>query len=115
MNDITKKLFELMKENPDLSILPLVEEFREDNGFAPSEDSLLSVEVSSYVIIDDEDGKSIYLKEIQSFLEEDFIREMEEHNENNLTLEEIKELAHERAEKLPWKKAIIIGIETYER
>lgn len=102
----SEELFQLIKYNPDLPILPMVDsEIVADDGYARWTASWGSTYVGEYILgnervwFKDEDDAEEVLNDCVGGI--DFY-EMEE------------EKVHEEYEKLPWIKAIIVNIDVPE-
>ena len=105
------KLLELVKENPDLRILPVVE------CEVVGDDSGLWIGAWDAAEIDE-----VYVDEgrEQFFLKSWGFEDVEENEYGNLTEEEvaglsddeIDSLAEKKAEALPWEKVIVVRITT---
>lgn len=95
-----KQLFELIKENPELEILPMV-----STDCVPSDDfaywgaSWGSAEIDEYLVI----GERIYYKSMDFDVVVDLMFDDSDCNED---------AAKDKAEKMDWIKAIIVRIET---
>lgn len=105
MNENTKKLLELVKENPDLPIVPMVEsEVVCDDGYCRWLGSVGSVGVGEYALF----GERFY--EERDDLKDAYYCNNTEIFEN-MSEEEVK-LKLEELTKDMWTKAIIINIDT---
>lgn len=100
-----EKLFRLIKENPDLPILPMVDsEIVAEDGYSRWTASWGSAEVGEYVI----GNERVWIKgedDEESVLEDFCVRDL-----YSMTFEQI----NEEYEKLPWIKAIIVNIDLPE-
>lgn len=107
MNGRTMKLISLIKENPDLEVVPMVNtDCVQDDCCAYWFSKFGNAKVDEYYCSEER----LYLK---SYDYEDLIdKYMDEYDEGHPTNEEeIERWAKEKADNLSWKKAIIIYIE----
>ena len=111
-NNKTEELIKLIKENPELPVVPMVNyELAlciEDYGYWVG--SFGSAQVEEFACVEMYGNNKVIYKQDQGYIEEYFAEKILDENED-LSDEEIEKLAHERAEALPWKKAIIVYIE----
>ena len=114
-NDKTAKLLKLISENPTLPVVPLVYgEVVGDDGYIYWLGSWGNCDVDEYVCIDTYRGENhFYTRGDQDELEEYFAEKILEENES-LSDEDVERLAHEQAEALPWKRAILVYVTTPE-
>lgn len=111
----TERLLRLAKENPTLPIVPMVNsEVCNDDSYSYWLGEFDYAVVDEYVCVSvGKYGDSrFYTKVGQEEIEELFADEIL--NETDITEEEAVRIAHEKAENLPWKKAIIVYIELPE-
>lgn len=111
-NTNVKEFLELVKANPDLPILPFV-----DYEVVPGDDyawwlgSFGISRVGKYVQFSMRGEDRLFTDGEQDDIEEYIADELCDAVDCvNMTDEEIEKLAHERAEALPWVKAIIVYI-----
>lgn len=109
-NKQTAELIKLIKENPELPVVPMVnnEICMGDYGYWLG--SFGSAQVDEFVCIEMYGDSKFRFKNEQDEIEEYFAEKILDENED-LSDEEVEEIAHERAEALPWKKAIVVFIE----
>lgn len=107
-----KEFLELVKENPDLPILPFV-----DYEVVPSDDyhwwlgSFGSARLGKCVDFAAHGSERVFTDHDQDDIEEYIADELcDDVDCVNMTDEEIEKLAHEKAEALPWQKAILVYI-----
>ena len=114
-NDKTAKLLRLISENPTLPVVPLVySEVVGDDGYIYWLGSWRDCCVDEYVCVDTYYGDNhFYTRGDQDELEEYFAEKIFDENES-LSDEDVERLAHEQAEALPWKKAILVYVTTPE-
>lgn len=111
MEDIkTKEFLELVKANPDLPIVPMV-----DSEVCGGDDygwwlgSFGMSEVTEYTTVEMYGDSRFLTRGDQDEAEEYFADKiLDEHPE--LPDEEVDKQAHEKAEALPWVKAIVVWI-----
>lgn len=113
MNDTAKEFLKIVRENPDLPILPLV-----NCEVVPNDDynwwlgSFGSARLCKCVNFSVHGSERVFTDDEQDDIEEYIADEMcDDVDCVNMTYEEIERLAHERAEALPWVKAIIVYID----
>lgn len=104
-----KELLKLVQENPDLPIVPLVdyEVCFEDYGYWQG--SFGRAKVNEYVHFDDR----FYTRDYQDIIE-DKLSDTLCDDYPDMPDDEFFKMIHEKAEALPWKKAIIVYIELPE-
>ena len=113
-NDKTAKLLKLISENPTLPVVPIVySEVVGDDGYGYWLGSWGDCYVDEYVCIDKYGENHFYTRGDQDEIEEYFAEKILEENES-LSDEDVERLAHEQAEALPWKKAILVYVTTPE-
>ncbi len=110
----TAKLVKLINENPSLPVVPLVySEVVCDDGYSYWVGSWCDCDVDEYVCIDKCGENRFYTRGDQDEIEEYFAEKIIDENES-LPDEDVEKLAHEQAEALPWKKAILVYVGTPE-
>ncbi len=103
-----KHLLQLIQENPELEIMPMV-----DTECVPSDDfgwwmaSWGKVEIEEYW----QDDERCYIKSTDE--DELFDRFYDEIPENEFTDKEAEQLAQNKLDQLPWIKAICVQIRPY--
>lgn len=111
-NENTEKLLRLISENPSLPVVPMVySEVIADDGYNYWLGSWGDCYVDEYILFKSskyDDGK-YYTKDDEDEIEETIAEWIVGENPN-LSDSEVERLAHEQAEALPWKKAIIVYI-----
>ena len=112
-NDKTAKLLKLISENPTLPVVPLVySEVVGDDGYIYWLGSWRDCCVDECVCVDTYGSENhFYTRGDQDELEEYFAEKILDENES-LSDEDAERLAHEQAEALPWKKAILVYVST---
>lgn len=112
-NEKTAKLVKLINENPSLPVVPFVdnEVVSDDCGYWMG--SWRDCDVDEYVCIDKYGENHFYTRGDQDEIEEYFVEKIIDENES-LPDEDVEKLAHEQAEALPWKKAILVYVGTPE-
>ena len=104
----------LINENPSLPVVPLVySEVVCDDGYSYWVGSWCDCDVDEYVCIDKYGENHFYTRGDQDEIEEYFAEKIFDENES-LPDEDVEKLAHEQAEALPWKKAILVYVGTPE-
>lgn len=108
----TKAFIELVKNNPDLPIIPIVDsEVVIDDGCNYWLGSFADSYVSEYVVASVHGENRIYLESETDLLEEYIADELcDDEDGAELSDKEIEQLARDRVKNLPWKKAIIVYI-----
>lgn len=108
----TQEFLELVKQNPDLPIVPMV-----DSDVCCGDDyswwlgSFGSARIDEYVSIEMYGECRFFTKDEQPEIEEYiFDKICDEWEGDELSDKEVEQKAHEQAEKLPWVKAIIVYI-----
>ena len=111
----TQDFLELVKQNPDLPIVPMVDsEIVADDGYAWWLGSFGCASVGEYVCIKMYGENRFFTKDEQDEIEEYFADNLADERDYDLHESEIEKLAHEQAENLPWVKAIIVYIKLPE-
>lgn len=112
-NDKMAKLLKLISENPTLPVVPFVynEVVAGDYGYWIG--SWGDCDVDEYVLIEKNGDTRFCARGEQDEIEEYFANEIF-YKDKNLSDEQIEEMAHEQAEALPWKKAILVYVGTPE-
>lgn len=111
-NEKTAKLLDLIKENPALPIVPMVySEVVADSEYSSWLGSWGDCYVDEYVEIELYGENRFITKGEQGEIEECFTDKIIEGDGKYLSDDEIERLAHEQAEDLPWKKAIIVYVD----
>lgn len=111
----TREFLELVKQNPDLPIVPMVDsEIVADDGYAWWLGSFACASVGEYVSIKMRGELRFFTKDEQDEIEEFFADNLADERDYDLHEREIEKLAHEQAENLPWVKAIIVYIKLPE-
>lgn len=107
------KLLKLISENPTLPVVPFVynEVVAGDYGYWIG--SWGDCDVDEYVLIEKNGDTRFCARGEQDEIEEYFANEIF-YKDKNLSDEQIEEMAHEQAEALPWKKAILVYVGTPE-
>lgn len=107
-----KELLKLVQENPELPIVPMVNsEIVADDGYNWWLGSFGHSVVDSYACVEYYGDDRFFTKDEQDLIEEYFAEKIIYEDENEeLSDEEVEKRAHEQAESLPWKKAIIVYI-----
>lgn len=110
----TAKLVKLINENPSLPVVPFVyNEVVADDDYGYWIGSWGDCDVNEYVVIEKYGDTRFYTRGDQDEIEEYFVEKILDKDEN-LPDEDVEKLAHEQAEALPWKKAILVYIELPE-
>lgn len=110
----TARLVKLINENPSLPVVPLVySEVVCGDGYSYWVGSWCDCDVDEYVCIDKYGENRFYTRGDQDEIEEYFVEKIIDENES-LPDEDVEKLAHEQAEALPWKKAILVYVGTPE-
>lgn len=105
----------LVKENPSLPVVPTVySEVIADDGYNYWLGSWGDCYVDEYVQIELYGECRFFTKGDQDEIEEYFADKIIEGDGKYMSDEEVERLAHEQAEALPWKKAIIVYIDLPE-
>lgn len=111
----TQEFLELVKQNPDLPIVPMVDsEIVADDGYAWWLGSFGCASVGEYVSIKMYGENRFFTKDEQDEIEEYFADNLADERDYDLHEGEIEKLVHEQAENLPWVKAIIVYIKLPE-
>lgn len=107
-----KEFLKLVQENPDLPIVPMVDrEVCLDDTWGDWFGSFGECWVDSYVYVEYCGNNRFFTKDEQDRIEEYLVQQIiNEDVKEELSYEEIEKQAHEKAEVLPWKKAIIVYI-----
>lgn len=102
----------LVKQNPNLPIVAMVDsEIVADDGYSWWLGSFKSASVDEYVSVEMYGDNVFYTRDQQDEIEEHFYNRIcDEWEGEELSDEEVKQKAHEWAESLSWKKAIIVWI-----
>lgn len=110
----TAKLVKLINENPSLPVVPLVySEVVADDGYAYWIGSWGDCYVDEYVCVEKYGENRFYTRGDQDEIEEYFAEEIL-YKDKSLSDEQVEKMAHEQAEALPWKKAILVYVGTPE-
>lgn len=110
-NEYTKELLQLVRENPDLPILPMVDsEIVAEDGYNWWLGSFGHSSIDEFVCTEYHGDNRYFRKEEQDLIEEYIAEDVIDCEGENLSDEEIEKRAHEIAEALPWKKAILVWI-----
>lgn len=110
-NERTAKLLRLIKENPSLPVVPMVySEVVADDGYSHWLGSWGDCYVDEYVQIELYGESKFCTKGDEGEIEEYFADKIIDGDGKYMSDEEVERLAHEQAEALPWKKAIIVYI-----
>lgn len=110
-NENTAKLLRLIKENPTLPVVPMVySEVVADDGYSTWLGSFGDCYVDEYVQTELHGEERFVTKGDQSEIEEYLVDKLLDGDGRYLSDEQVERLAHEQAEDLPWKKAIIVYI-----
>ena len=113
-NDKTAKLLRLISENPKLPVVPFVyNEVVADDDYGYWIGSWGDCDVNEYVVIEKYGDTRFYTRGDQDEIEEYFAEKIFDENKS-LPDEDVEKLAHEQAEALPWKKAILVYVGTPE-
>lgn len=113
-NDKTAKLLRLISENPTLPVVPFVyNEVVADDDYGYWIGSWGDCYVDEYVCIEKYGENRFYARGDQDEIEEYFAEEISYKNKS-LSDEQVEKMAHEQAEALPWKKAILVYVGTPE-
>ena len=108
------ELLRLIAENPSLPVVPMVySEVVQDDGYSSWVGAFGDARVGEYVLIEKYGENRYFERDDQDEIEEYFVDKYcdEAGCEYNPQLSEI---AHEKAEALPWKKAILVYIDLPE-
>lgn len=111
--DKTKEFLELVKQNPDLPIVPMVDsEIVAEDGYNYWLGSFGSASVNSYVCIDYYNGDSRFFTKDEQDAVEEYLADkiIDEWEGEELSDAEVSKMAHEQAEALPWVEAIVVWI-----
>lgn len=108
------ELLRLVAENPSLPVVPMVysEVWNDNYSYWLGEFGYAVVNEYVCVSVGKYGDSRFYTKDYQEEIEEQFADEIL--NETDITEEEAVRIAHEKAENLPWKKAIIVYIDLPE-
>lgn len=110
-NENTEKLLRLISENPSLPVVPMVySEVVADDGYNYWLGSWGDCYVDEYIQIELYGEGRFLTKGDQGEIEEYFADKIIDGDGKYMSDEEVERLAHEQAEALPWKKAIIVYI-----
>lgn len=110
-NEYTKELLELIRQNPDLPILPMVDsEIVAEDGYNWWLGSFGHSSIDEYVLTEYHGEERYFRRDEQDLIEEYIAEDVIDCESENLSDEEIEKRAHEIAEALPWKKAILVWI-----
>lgn len=110
----TAKLMRLINENPSLPVVPLV--YREvvcNDEYICWVGSWCDCGVDEYVCIEKYGENRFNTRGDQDEIEEYFTEEIS-YKDKSLSDEQVEKMAHEQAEALPWKKAILVYVGTPE-
>ena len=100
-------LFELIKDNPDLPIVPLVAtECVHDDSYGYWLNKWGSAEIDEYYV---EDGRFYLSDDFEELVDEWIDNNFQEYSD--LTQEDLEDLAVEEVKKYDWIKAIVVRIE----
>ena len=110
MENANKELIKLIIDNPDLPIIPIINnDIKLNDDFESTVCEIKSARIDEYVYVEDDNSNVLYAKSEQDALEDYFMSVLLDESDE-LTDAEIAKLAHERAEGLNWTKAIIVYI-----
>lgn len=110
-NEYTKQLLDLIIKNPDLPILPMVDsKIVAEDGYNWWLGSFGQSSIDEYVYTEYHGDNRYFMKSEQDLIEEYIAEDVIDCEGENLSDEEIEKRAHEIAEALPWKKAILVWI-----
>ena len=107
----TQEFLELVKQNPDLPIVPMVDSdvcCGDEYGWWLG--SFGSASIDEYISIEMRGELRFFTKGEQCEIEEYFADNLADERDYDLHATEIDRIAHEKAEALPWVKAIIVKI-----
>ena len=110
----TKELLKLIQENPNLPIIPMVDsEVVCDDGHCWWQGAFKRCEVTEWVCITMWGEERFFTRDDQDYIEEYFADQLiEGDDEFELPDDAIDKIAHDAAEALDWKKAIVVYIGT---
>ena len=112
----TEKFLMLVKENPNLPIIPMVDsEVVADDGYSSWLGSFGDCRIDSYVSLKYYGEERFFTRyEDEYILKEYFEEQIADELGADDIYECIEKLAREKIEKLPWVKAIIVDIDLPE-
>lgn len=106
------KFLRLVQENPTLPIVPMVSyDVVDDDSYHWWLGSFVDCEITEYTCVEMYNEDRFVTRDDIDEIEEYFMNEFLDDNEE-LSDKEIERMAHEQAEALDWKKAIVIWVGT---
>lgn len=104
------ELLRLVAENPSLPVVPMVySEVVQDDGYSSWLGAFGDAYVGEYVLLEMYGENRYFEREDEEEIEEYFVDKYCDEAECEYN-PQLSEIAHEKAEALPWKKAIIVKI-----
>lgn len=104
------ELLRLVAENPSLPVVPMVySEVVQDDGYSSWIGAFGDARVGEYVLIEMYGENRYFERDGQDEIEEYFVDKYCDEAECEYN-PQLSEIAHEKAEALPWKKAILVYV-----